>query len=153
MDPAERLTQTFNLQIGKYTIAPAYWHAIAIVILIFLLIFTMASVRRHFLEWSVKGAGFGIFLGFLLALILEGFLLLGGRTVLTQVLGWENPPKPIAQALDAGKVKLATVLGSQIVIPESSAEGLTELESVIRGAQSLNASDSAKLREFICQPQ
>jgi len=43
------------------------------------------------------------YFGFLLALILEGFLLIGGKTILTSVLGLENPPAPISIALDAGK--------------------------------------------------
>lgn len=84
--------------------------AVAVIVLVFLLILTLAQVRRHFVNWSLRGGVFGIFFGFLLALILEGFLLIGGRTVITELLGWRNAPKPISIALDAGRGKLIQVL-------------------------------------------
>src|ERR1700690_1631517 len=93
------LFNTFTL--GKFSLPVTYWQAAAVVILIFALILTMATYRKHYVNWSLKGGVFGIFFGFLLALILEGFLLIGGKTALTEVLGWKNPPAPLAQALDA----------------------------------------------------
>ena len=84
----------------------------------FLLLIMMASVRRHFLEWTVKGAGFGIVLGFLLALVVEGLFLVGGRTVLTETLGWKDAPKPVQKVLDASREKFVEVLGAQTQTPE-----------------------------------
>ena len=63
------------------------------------------------MNWSFKGSIFGLFLGFLLALILEGFLLLGGKTALTSLLGWKNPPKAVSGVLENGREKLINVLG------------------------------------------
>lgn len=42
----------------------------------------------------------------LLPLIWEGFLLIGGKLAITEVVGWKNPPKPISIVLDNGRAKL-----------------------------------------------
>ena len=87
------------------------WQVIAIILLIFLLVIVMASVRRHFLEFTVRGAGMGILLGFLLALVIEGLFLIGGRTILISTLGWKNAPKPIANGLETIRGEFIKVLG------------------------------------------
>lgn len=104
---------SFNIE--KISNVP--WQAAAIVFLVFLLILTLAQVRRHFIDWSFKGAGFGIFFGFLLAIILEGFLLINGKTALIQFLGWKNAPKPVSVALEAGRTELLKVLGVSTCTP------------------------------------
>jgi len=151
MQPAQFLTKTFNLNIGKLTISPSYFSAVAIVFLLFLLILVLAQVRRHFLDWSIKGGIFGIFFGFLLALIFEGFLLIGGKTALTEVLGWRNPPKMIANVLDLGRNKLVKVLGISSEIPESIAKNYSTQE-VIGAYQSLSPKDASKVKAVICKP-
>src|SRR3972149_8249854 len=93
------------------------WKAVAIVGLLFLLVLTLAQVRRHFIDWSIKGALFGIFIGFLLALFLEGFLIIGGKTALTEFLGWKNPPKPVADLVDMSREKIVDVMGVTDEIP------------------------------------
>src|SRR3989344_3611937 len=110
MDPAV-LGESIDLNFGGISFSPSLLQAGAIVALVFLLLLSVAQLRRHFIDWSVKGALFGIFIGFFLALILEGFLIIGGRTALTELLGWKSPPKPIANVLDAGRAKLVDVLG------------------------------------------
>lgn len=82
----------------------------AIVVLLFLLVLSLAQVRRHFVRWGAKGGLIGLFFGFLLALILEGFLLIGGKTALTEILGWKNPPKPVSVALDKGREALKPLI-------------------------------------------
>lgn len=82
----------------------------AIIVLLFLLILTLASVRKHFVRWSFKGGLMGLFFGFLLALIFEGFLLIGGRTAVTEILGWKNAPKPLVNVLDAGRAKIKSLI-------------------------------------------
>lgn len=145
------LLQKFDFDIGKIHISVPYIQAAAIVILIFVLILTLAQVRRHFFDWSAKGALFGIFFGFLLALILEGFLLVGGRTAITEILGWKNAPKPIANALDVGKAKLVDVLGMETQIPSTSAKTDITAKEVINIFQSLNPSEAQKAKKIICQ--
>ncbi len=146
------LTKGFQLHIGNFSFEPAYWQAIAIVFLLFLLVITMAQVRRHFLDWSVKGASFGIFLGFVLCLIIEGFLLLGGHTILTEVLGWKSAPKPLASALDVGKSQLIKVLGTQTQIPTSQAMEKPTSQDILKEYQGLEAKESRKVRQAICTP-
>ena len=124
----------------------------AIVILIFFLLLLIAKFRRHYIDWSLKGGIFGIFFGFLLALIIEGFLLIGGRTALTEVLGWKNAPAPIAQALDAGRGKLVQVLGIKDQIPSSNAQEVTTSGDIITAYQSLKPQDAQRVKNLICQP-
>ena len=103
------------------------------------------------LGWSIKGGVFGIFFGFVLALIFEGFLLIGGKTAITEFLGWKNPPKPLANVLDAGRAKLVKVLGTSAEIPESVAKNYSSQE-VVEGFQSLTPQDASKVRGLICEP-
>jgi hypothetical protein len=140
----------FEIPLGQYSFRPALWQAIAIVVLLFLLIITLASMRRHFITWSFKGAAFGLFFGFLLALILEGFLIIGGKTAITEMVGWKNAPKPLLVVLEAGRSKLVNVLGIADEIPTSNAEGADNAGKVIDKFQSLSPADAGKVREMIC---
>lgn len=146
MNPASPLFKTFSFQVGNYTVTPAVWQAVAVVFLLFLLVITMASVRRHFLEWTVRGAGMGVLLGFLLALIIEGLFLLGGRTVLTEAFAWKNAPKPISVALDAGRNRMREVLGDSTEVPISHA---SDIQSLI---DELPEEELQNLRAQICEP-
>jgi hypothetical protein len=146
------LFNTFTLTLGKFSIPVPYWQAGTVVFLVFLLILTMATYRKHYVNWSLKGGVIGIFFGFLLALILEGFLLIGGKTVLTEVLGWKNPPAPLAQALDAGRSQLIQVLGVQTQIPTSYAKDNITVQNAVEVVQSLNPSDLTKVKNILCVP-
>jgi len=141
----------FDINIGSLSFPISYAQAALIVFLIFLLILVMAQFRRHFVDWSLKGALFGIFFGFLLALILEGFLIVGGRTALTGILGWKNAPAPISLALDAGRNKLIQVLGIKDQVPSSFAKEKTTVSGAIDLLQSLNPSDIKKVKTIFCQ--
>jgi hypothetical protein len=140
-------------QVGNLFFTPSYLHAGAIVFLIFLLILTLARLRRLYIGWSLgKSAYAMLFWGFMLAVILEGFLLIGGRTILTELIGWENAPKPILSVLDAGRSKLVDVLGVNQEIPQSFAEGEATVESIIGQYQSLPPEDAEELKNIICAP-
>lgn len=139
-----------NFKIGNLNFSPSYINAGLIVFLLFILALTMAQVRRHFMRWSFKGALFGIFLGFLLALILEGFLIIGGRTAMTEVLGWKNPPKPVSLALDAGRNRLIKVLGVNIEIPLSNASG-NKTEELIKIFNNLSSEEKENLQSKLCR--
>ena len=140
-----------NINLGKIQIPIPYWQAIAVVFLIFVLVVLMAKFRRHYVDWSLKGAVFGIFFGFLLALILEGFLIIGGRTALTSVIGWKNPPKAVANVLDMGRNKLVQVLGINTSIPSSFAQGTTSAKSAIEILQKLNPADTKTVKSIFCK--
>ncbi|MCX6705212.1 MAG: hypothetical protein NT162_02645 [Candidatus Woesebacteria bacterium] len=141
----------FDINIGKFSLPVSFAQAALVIFLIFLLVLVLAQFRRHFVNWSVKGALFGIFFGFLLALILEGFLIVGGRTVITGVLGWKNAPAPISIALDAGRNKLIQVLGIKDAVPSSLAKEKTTVTGVVEILQSLNPADIKKVKTIFCQ--
>lgn len=151
MDPSV-LGESVNLNLGGLSFSTSYLQAGAIVLLTFLLILSIAQIRRHFIDWSLKGAVFGIFIGFLLALIFEGFLIIGGRTALTEVLGWKNPPKPVANLLEAGRVKLVNVLGITDEVPASFASADPTAEEAIQILQSLDPIEMKKVKTLICAP-
>lgn len=154
MNTAQLLTQRLNLDFGKIHFSPSYIQAGVFLLLLFVLILTLAQLRRHFVDWSLKGALVGLFFGFLLALLLEGFLVIGGKTAMTQVLGWSDPPKPIASLLEIGRNSLLKVLGEQIQIkiPDSVAKLNPTFEDAITFFQSLNPSEAAKLKNILCKP-
>lgn len=151
MNPAV-LGDAIEFNLGGFSFSPSLLQAGAIVILVFLLVLSLAQFRRHMIGWSAKGAIFGIFIGFLLALIFEGFLVIGGRTALTEILGWKNPPKPLANVLDAGREKLVDVLGMKDEITASYASTNPTSEDAIEILQSLDPTEMKKVKSLICAP-
>ena len=152
MDIVHLLNKTFNFKVGQVNIAPTYWQAAAIVFLLFLLVLTLARMRYLFVHWSLgKSAIAMLFWGFLLALIVEGFMLIGGKTLLTELIGWKNPPKPISTALDSGRTKLINVLGEDDEVEFSTLPAST-YSSVVENFQLLSSSEKEKARSFICEP-
>ncbi len=146
-----KLQGSLNFNFGKLDVPIPYWQAIAIVVLVFFLVILMAKFRRHVVDYSLRGAVFGIFFGFLLALIIEGFLIIGGKTALTSVLGWKNPPKAVANVLDLGKDKLIQVLGISTSIPSSFAKDSVSVQSTIEMLQSLNPEEREKVQSILCE--
>jgi len=153
MGPFKFLTKSFSFKLGNLDISPQYWHAIAIVILLFLLVLTLARLRYLYIHWSMGKSSLAMtFWGFLLALILAGFLLISGRTFFTEILGWENAPKPISTALDAGRAKLIKVLGVTEEIPSSLANESPSYSSVMVDFQKLSEEEKQELRLLMCSP-
>jgi len=143
---------TFDLTLGNFYMPISYWQAFLIVALVFVLIIFLAMFRKHRVDWSFKGALFGILFGFLLALLLEGFLIIGGKTALTSILGWENAPPAISSALDAGRSQLVKVLGvDTATIPSSFAKDTYGVQETVRILQNLNPADSKTVRAIFCK--
>lgn len=127
-------------------VEPTYWQAAAILVLVFLLVFTLARVRYLYVHWSLGRSSWSmLFWGFLLALILEGFLILSGRTLFTEVLGWKNAPKPIGTLLAISRNKLVDVLGVTEEIPT--------YESVVGDFGKLEENEMEEVKNMICQPE
>lgn len=149
--------KVINKSFGVYNIRgievePTYWQAGVIVLLLFLLVFTLARVRYLYIHWSTgKSATAFLLWGFLLAILVEGLLMVGGRTLFTTLLGWENAPKPISTALNLGREKLVDVLGVEEEIINVSAGNFT-YQSVIGNYQSLSDEEKETVRFFLCQP-
>lgn len=152
MQRADILFKTFSFKAGSWDIQPTYWQAAAIIFLLFLLVLTLARLRHMYVHWSLKGGGGMIVLGFFLALIIEGFLLLAGKTLLTEVLGWQNAPKPISTALDEGRKRLVNVLGVNDEIPNYSSSVQPSYQSVISQFEVLSGDDKAAVKVFLCEP-
>ncbi len=144
------LFQTFPLKLGGLQLTPSYLHAVLIVFLLFLLVLTFAKLRRLYVNWSLKGSVAMVILGFCLTLILEGFLLLGGRTLLTEILGWNNAPKPLSTALDVGRDKLIDVLGVKQEIPKSTASQNLTSEDLYLLYQTLDDTQKQSFDASVC---
>lgn len=152
-DSAQFLTQKLSFDVGNLTVSPSYLQAIVIVFFLVVLVFALAQFRRHMVHWSMRGAVFGIFIGFVFALILEGFLIIGGRTALTEILGWEKAPKPLVNVIDMGRNKLVNVLGVQTsTIPTSYANEVTTSTEFLRLYQQLTVMEARKVQSLICEP-
>jgi hypothetical protein len=143
---------SLNFNLGNLSFSPSYLQAGAIIGLLFLLVLSLAQFRRHLLDWSLKGALFGLFFGILIAFIVEGFLIVGGKTAITEILGWKNAPQPLLSIIDASRAKLVTVLGVSSEIPSSNAQENSTIDGVIHLFQNLNPADAQKVRSTICQP-
>lgn len=142
---------TYNVK-GIY-IEPTYWMAIVIVILIFMMLMTIARVRYLYVHWNLSRTSLAfLFYGFLFALILEGFLIIGGRTLFTEIIGWKNAPKPIGTFLETGREKLVDVLGITEEVPSSYAQEAPSYQSVIGDFEYLSFEDKESVKSFICEP-
>jgi len=143
--------RSFELNIGENPLYINYLHAFAIVFLLFLLVLTLARLRRMYVHWSFKGAAGMVTIGFALAFIIEGFLLLSGRTLFTEIIGWDNAPKPLSNALEIGRERLVDVLGVTDEIPESEAINI-ESTQVINLFSTLDSSEAKKVKDVVCTP-
>lgn len=155
--PANAVDSTTNLvnktlffNIGSVKIAPTYWQAGLVVILLFVLVLTLARLRHMYVGWSVKGFFPILALGFLLALVFEGFMILGGKTLFTELLGWKNAPKPISTVLDEGRDRLIKVLGVNEEMPNPT--GGYDYREVLSIYEGLSDEDKGKVNTYICTP-
>lgn len=150
-DLPQRLTKTYSFDLpGGFVFEPSILMAILMVGLIFLLILTLGSLRKRYTDWAFKGLWPGIAFGFAIALILEGILVVGGRTILTEALGWKSAPKPISNALDAGRNRLVDVLGVTEEIPVSSAQTPPSSKSVIDSYSLLSLPEQEEVQALLC---
>lgn len=146
------INKTFLFNVGRLEVSPTYWQAATIVLLMFMLVLTFARLRHVYVGWSLKGFLPSVLFGFVLAIIFEGFLVLGGRTLFTEILGWENAPKPISTAIDIGRLKLVDVLGIQDEIVPEDVNNTSTAKSVIVNYQSLTSDEAETVKFFICEP-
>lgn len=99
----------FNLP-GGLVFSPNYLQAGAIVLCLFLLILTFGMLKHRYNHWTIKGILPGVAFGFFLALFIEAILLVSGRTILTELLGWKDPPKPVSNVLGASRESLQELI-------------------------------------------
>ena len=148
------ITPSLSYKFGNINFSPSYIQAAAIVFLLFLLVLAIARIRYLYIHWSLGKSSLSmIFWGFILAVIVEGFLLIGGRTLFTEILGWENAPKPISTLLDMGRNKVISVLGITDEIPTSNAKEKPNVDDLIDQYKSLPENEALEFRKNICLPQ
>lgn len=142
---------SLSYKIGSLEFSPSIIQAVLVVFLLFLLVLLIAHMRRVYLHWSLRGAAGMFTVGFVLALIIEGFMLIGGRTFFSEILGWKNPPKPVSYLLNFSREKMVNVLGINKEIPASDAYQPTS-DEVINLYQNLPSSEAKKVRDSVCKP-
>jgi hypothetical protein len=134
----------------------SYFQAGLTVLMLFLLILTLGQLRHRFVHWHMGGMIPGVFFGFMIAIFLEGIFIVGGKTVLTEVLGWRSAPKPLANFLDAGRNQMINVLGASDKIIQSTPADVSALENASVGDmmtfyQNMTQTDKESLQQFICK--
>jgi len=154
----EFITNFLNKPFGVYNIKgiyvePTYWMAGVIILLAFLLIFTLARIRYLYVHWNLgKSAISMLFWGFFLAIIFEAILVLSGRTLFTEILGWQKAPKPISTLLEISRAKVAQVMGVSDVKQGSENLKPQTYQSVLEYYENLPSYEKEKLKTFICEP-
>ncbi len=142
-----------TFKIGNLNVDATYWQAGLIIILLFLLVFTLARLRHLYVHWSMgKNAFAMLFWGVVLTIIMEGFLMLTGRTLFTEILGLKNVPKPFSTVLNIGRERLVNVLGEKSTVPDTYAGGVLNSDQMYSLYKKMISSESQKLQNIICQP-
>lgn len=144
--------KTFNVR--GIQIDTTYWQVFAIVFLIFLLLLTIARMRYLYVHWQTGKSSISfMFWGALLTVILEGFFIIGGRTIFTEVVGWRNAPKPISTFLDLGRSRLAEGLGINKEIPSSFASEHPTYDKMVSEYNNMSKDQANKFHEYVCNLQ
>ncbi len=134
---------------GGLTFRLSYLQALGMAGLIFLLILVMGQLRHRFAHWQMGGVMPGVFFGFAIALVLEGIFIIAGRTIVTELVGWKDAPKPIVNVLDAGRSRLVDVMGEVDEVPVSSAR--SPLDKILLDWKNLTPEEQADFRSQICK--
>jgi hypothetical protein len=148
----EKLFQTIPLNLPG-GIGFNYLQAGLIVFLIFLLIYTIGHMRHTYVGWSIKGILPGLSFGFMLAIILEGLFLIGGKTLFSELIGWKDAPKPVSTVLDASREKIVDVLGVRDEIPTSNAATPETANRMISRVDQMDTVEKMKLQELLCDTE
>lgn len=87
------------------------FQALAVIALVIGLILVAAFLKRTFQKHEAHyGIWSGLVAGFVLALVLEGFLLMNSKSALTSILGTKSMPRPIQNVLDGAHKGLLDIL-------------------------------------------
>ncbi len=134
---------------GGHIFQFSYFQALAMAGLIFLLILVMGQLRHRFAHWQMGGIMPGVAFGFAIALVLEGIFIIGGRTIITELLGWKDAPKPIVNVLDVGRTRLVNVLGVVDEVPASNVRSV--LDKMLLDWQNLTPEERTAFQSQICK--
>ena len=93
-----------------------------------------------------------LFWGVVLAIIMEGFFILSGRTIFTEILGMKNVPKPFSTVLNISRQKVVNVLGTENAVPDTGAKSKLDSGQMYSLYKNMDKSEAQKLRQDICYP-
>lgn len=102
------------------------------------------------LEWSIKGAWFGVLFGIIITLVVQAVLLIGGRTTLVELIGNEKTPKVVRELLFDTSAQLSGVLGKDI--PVLSASDTSDTQTIFTEFNKLSSEEQSEVKEVICLP-
>lgn len=147
------LNKTFKTyKIGNLNVDAAYWQVGAIILLLFLLVFTLARLRHMYVNWSMgKSAIAMLFWGVVLTIIVEGFFMLFGRTLFTEIMALDRVPKPFGTLLGIGRERLVNVLGEENTVPDTNASSTLNSDQMYSLYTKMSPQESNKLQEIICK--
>lgn len=143
--------QLYTSLVNMYS-STNYVQATLIVVLIFLSILVLSKLRHYIVKSSFQASFIGILIGFVLALIVEGFFLIWGKTLLTETLGWKDAPKPLKTAMELGREKFVSVLGVSSEKQQAVIFSDPKVEDAIDVIQSLDPNENKKIKDIICTP-
>jgi hypothetical protein len=142
-----------TFKIGNLYVDATYWQAGIIILLLFLLVFTFARMRYLYVHWSMGKHAFSmLFWGIILTIIIEGFFMLTGRTIFTEILGMKKVPKPFSTVLNIGRERLVNVLGEESAVPDTSASSVLNSDQMYSLYTKMDVTESQKLQNIICKP-
>lgn len=125
--------------------------AVVIIIGVFLITLVLGLARHHMLAWSIKGAGFGIVMGAVLMLVLEGILLVGGKTAVGEIVKNTSTPENVRVFLQKNMSELASQIGTEPGTLGAASEQ-TGPEVIISEFKNLESLEREKVQEAICKP-
>ncbi len=149
----EALNKTIKtFKVGNLYVDATYWQAGAIILLLFLLVFTLARLRYLYVHWSLgKSAIAMLFWGMVLTVIIEGFFILSGKTIFTEILGMKNVPKPFSTILAIGREKFVNVLGEESETSVSYTESKLNSDQMYSLYVNMDEVEAQKLWGIICE--
>lgn len=124
---------------------------ILIIIGIFFFTLLLGATRHHMLHWSLKGAGFGLVLGIIVTLVLEGVLLVGGKTAIAQAIKNNNTPPDVRIFLQKNLSELAQLIESSPTTLGASSDGALSGQ-IAEAYKDLNSKEQKQVRDAVCTP-
>jgi len=93
-----------------------------------------------------------LFWGVVLTVIIEGFFILSGRTIFTEILGMKSVPKPFSTVLDIGRNKFVNVLGQEDSRSAEAESKILNSDQMYTHYVNMDDEESRKLQEILCRP-
>lgn len=118
---------------------------------VFLLILLLGFARHHMLEWSLKGAWFGIFFGMLIATVLLAGLFVGGRVLIVQVLQLQSIPPEVRFSVQKYLVEFSQALDVDTQTLGISAHNPTR-QTIVYDYKQLSSTEQQDVRRVLCAP-